>query len=163
MKFQNQNQILKSNLNIMKKFSYLIAFAIVLMSLHSCVKDKVEDATAVVDPGNPISVLAGNWFTQTWGGVASNNMGVTINATNKNGTIAVIGATTFGYALGDVLLSNIAVTTTSGVFSCDYLLRNGTNSQNTPATITLQGATTMLIHITPVGGQQPADVTLMKN
>jgi hypothetical protein len=86
------------------------------------------------------------WTTPDWGGVADNPLTFNIDATSATGVITAVGSSSFGFAVGDKLFTNITANA-NGTYSCMGKYTYGTNNSSSStrsATLSLQNNNTQL-------------------
>ena len=114
----------------------------VIAMAFSCSK---HSKTEVTPAGIP-DALATTWHTSTWGGVNGNYLVFKIDAATASGTVNIVSVQSFGFAIGDKILTGIKANS-DGSFSATGKYTYGTNSESSgtrPCTITLQNNGTQL-------------------
>ncbi len=123
-----------------KRLLFCILIAVTVFS--SCSKS----GNAKPQNTTNLSALNGIWSVPAWGGVANNTLAFVIQADSTTGVVSQIGSNPFGFAVGDKIFTNIAVSGT-GTYSCTGKYTYGTNSTNSStrsAVMTLQNNNTQL-------------------
>jgi hypothetical protein len=100
----------------------LVAFSILLVMLSACKKSSSSPSAA-----QGISVLGGVWVCPHWIN-AGDTLEYTFNTTANNAVDTYMNPQSYGYKVGDIVLSSIATTSISGTFSCTAELRSGANN-----------------------------------
>ena|ERR1700743_223284 len=119
------------------KTSILMALAI--FTLASCSKKETSK------PSTDISLLAGSWVTNYWGGVQGDDLTFSVDKTTFKGTVTAISGAGYGFTTGTVIFSNIKPNG-DGTYSCSGSYNpSGTDGlQTRAATMSLQNNNTQL-------------------
>jgi hypothetical protein len=145
----------------MKRNLQLIAITILLFSITACKKSSTSEI-----PNNSLASLNGSWYVTNWNGIANNLFVFKIDQNLKTGIVQTVGTDPAGYSLGETVLSNIATTTNTTVFTGNAIFKygnNNTNTANTTATLTLQAnGTQLLVKLAAAQGIQPPDWIYVK-
>ncbi len=145
----------------MKRLIPITVLTAVLVVFVSCSKK-----SGSTTPANPLASLNGNWYVNTWGGVAGNLFVFRINQETKTGAVQTVGSNPFGYAVGETLFSNITSTADPAVFTCTAIFKYGAGNTQTATTTgkltLLAGNTQLLVQLAPAMGVTPADWTYLK-
>jgi hypothetical protein len=132
------------------KTSILMLLAVI--TLASCAKKNN------VTPAPGISLLAGNWSVNQWGGVSGDVLIFTIDKTTAVGTVDAISGNGFGFATGDVIFSDITANA-DGTYSCtaSYSATGSGPLSTRSATMSLQNNNTQLtVYYPAINSSYPA-------
>jgi hypothetical protein len=129
-----------------------ILMLLTVITLASCAKKNN------VTPAPDISLLAGNWSVNQWGGVDGDVLTFTIDKTTAVGTVDAISGDGFGFAAGTVIYSDIKANA-DGTYSCSgsYFPTGSGTLATRSATMSLQNNNTQLTVFYPaINSSYPA-------
>jgi hypothetical protein len=116
-----------------------ILMVLVIMTLAACSKKDTPK------PATDISLVAGSWVTNQWGGVAGDDLTFSVDKASATGTVTAITGGGYGFTVGTVIFSNIKPNT-DGTYSCSgsYNPTGGGGLLTRNATMSLQNNNTQL-------------------
>jgi hypothetical protein len=140
------------------KTIYKISIFLLLASATFCSCSKKDTPKPTPTPTADISVLATNWVTNQWGGVAGNYLIFTIDKITFKGTVDDITGDGYGFTVSTVIYSDIKPNG-DGTYSCsgsyNPLGTDGLSSR--AATMSLQNNNTQLtVYYPAINSSYPA-------